>query len=528
MSLIDFSSNYRSRTGADIISSESFSYLGGVCVKEVILRRNQICIIQGGSISRMKYKNCLQKLDVSRNNIYGDAQTAFEIFKLSALKILDFSKQEPTALGPYSKIENESFNSEDSKYSLSYSVVLPPSLERLYASGLSIRSTPLANVNFKFGSHVVYVDVNWTPFSNCDGVITGLDNLQFFGMSGFNCKILNPKMISSFKNLQELQSRNANLNIGLQHDVSGIFLKDNWIKNLSYINLENNKIIGFDETVTNELDDLESRIKGNLKIRLDRNLLQCNCKSLSFIKWLFKTKIKLDNGGNYSCGYIDGSKKTTAYALQNIDELTKQCASKFWLITSVCLTLLLIIIICISSIVFKYRITLQYWYLVIRRRYKIYSKLDEQSEYKYSAFVAYHNDNYRWVCGPLTSFLEGEKKLSLCLHDRDFALGSLIVDNIFEAISQSKKVILIVGKSFLKSTWCEYELDMARMRMFRENKDILIVILVEKILPEDMPKSLLRIWNNVTCIEAEEYVSEENTPQFQHLFWKRLYQSIIA
>ncbi|CAG2191191.1 unnamed protein product [Mytilus edulis] len=173
MSLIDFHQIYRSRTGADIISSESFSYLGGVCVKEVILRRNQICIIQGGSISRMKYKNCLQKLDVSRNNIYGDAQTAFEIFKLSALKILDFSKQEPTALGPYSKIENESFNSEDSKYSLSYSVVLPPSLERLYASGLSIRSTPLANVNFKFGSHVVYVDVNWTPFSNCDGVITG-------------------------------------------------------------------------------------------------------------------------------------------------------------------------------------------------------------------------------------------------------------------------------------------------------------------------------------------------------------------
>ncbi|CAG2233907.1 unnamed protein product [Mytilus edulis] len=574
MSLIDFSSNYRSRTGADIISSESFSYLGGVCVKEVILSRNQICIIRGGSISRMKYKNCLQKFDVSQNNIYGDAQTLFEIFKLSALKVLDFSKQEPTAQGPYSKIKNEILNTEDSKYSLSYSLVLPPRLERLYASGLSIRSSPLANINFKCGSHVVYVDVNWTPFSNCDGVITGLDNLQFFGMSGFNCKILNPKMISSFKNLQELQSRNANLNIGLQHDVSGIFLKgleklrildfagnglenlnpkllcsqynslysvdlsnnnfDDFpfkiteFKNLSYINLENNKINGFDEKVTNDLDELERRIKGNLKIRLDRNLLQCNCKSLNFIKWLFKTKIQLDKGGNYSCGYIDGSKKTTAYALQNIDGLTKQCVSKFWLITSICLTLLLIIIIIISSIVFKYRITLQYWYLVIRRKYKIYSKLDEQSDYKYSAFVAYHNDNYRWVCGPLTSFLEGEKKLSLCLHDRDFALGSLIVDNIFEAISQSKKVILIVGKSFLKSTWCEYELDMARMRMFRENKDILIVILVEKIPPEDMPKSLLRIWNNVTCIEAEEYVFEENTPQFQHLFWERLYQSIIA
>ncbi|CAC5388795.1 unnamed protein product [Mytilus coruscus] len=564
MSLIDFSSNYRSRTGADIISRDAFSYLGDVCVEEVILSRNQICIIQGGSISMMKYKNCLKRFDVSRNNIYGDTQTAFEIFKLSVLKDIDISKQEPTALGPYSGNKSEGYNSDDLMNSISYTIVLPPSLERIYASGLSIRSTPLANVNFKFGSHIVYVDVNWTPFSNCDGILTGLDNLQFFGMSGFNCKILNPKLISSFKNLQELQSRNANLNIGLQHDASGIFLKgleklrtidfsgnglenlnpkllrsqynslnsvdlsnnnfDDFpftiteFKNLSCINLENNKIIGLDEKIMKDLDELDSRIEGNLKIRLDHNLLQCNCKSLDFIKWLFKTKIQLDNGGNYSCGYIDGSKKTTAYALQNIDELTKQCVSKFWLIASVCLTLLLIIIIIISSIVFKYRITLQYWYLVIRRKYRMYSKLDEQSDYKYSAFVAYHNDNYKWVCGPLTTFLESEKKLSLCLHDRDFALGSLIVDNIFDAISQSKKVILIVGKSFLKSTWCEYELDMARMRMFRENKDILIVILVEKILPEDMPKSLLRIWNNVTCLEADEYVSEENTPQFQHLF----------
>jgi hypothetical protein len=36
------------------------------------------------------------------------------------------------------------------------------------------------------------------------------------------------------------------------------------------------------------------------------------------------------------------------------------------------------------------------------------------------------------------SFLEEQKKLTLCLHDRDFVPGLLIVDNIFESISQSR------------------------------------------------------------------------------------------
>jgi hypothetical protein len=62
-----------------------------------------------------------------------------------------------------------------------------------------------------------------------------------------------------------------------------------------------------------------------------------------------------------------------------------------------------------------------------------YSKLnDELENYKYNAFIAYHHDNYKWACGPLVTFLEEQKKLTLCLHDRDFVPGLLIVDNIFE------------------------------------------------------------------------------------------------
>jgi hypothetical protein len=75
------------------------------------------------------------------------------------------------------------------------------------------------------------------------------------------------------------------------------------------------------------------------------NAIQCNCQTLKFLKWLFETHVTLDNNGNYSCIYIDGSRKTTSYVYQNTHLLTVECASTFWLIFSVCMTALLIFII---------------------------------------------------------------------------------------------------------------------------------------------------------------------------------------
>jgi hypothetical protein len=79
----------------------------------------------------------------------------------------------------------------------------------------------------------------------------------------------------------------------------------------------------------------------------------------------------------------------------------------------------------------------------MRRKFRLYSKLNDELE----NYIAYHHDNYKWACGPLLTFLEEQKKLTLCLHDRDFVPGLLIVDNIFESISQVGRYIqcIIVG-----------------------------------------------------------------------------------
>ena len=613
MTLIDFSRNYRTRTGPDVLTPEHFSIIGQICVKEIDMSKNQISIIRFGSISRIKYKHCLEVLNMSQNIIYGDLGTALELYKLTNLKVIDISGQDPVGeiYGTSNSSSKDSLEiSNISKHiqilrstssmsrilstivtnashgpmsttlkanvnTVTYVFPLPPNIQYIYAQRITMKSTDLANVNFTFGRHLKLVDLDWTSFRNCNGKFNGIDNIEIFRMSGFNCADINLNMMHSFKQLRSLESKAANLGLGLEKDVSGQFLEGlNLLENIDFsgnmfsslhenlfrsqyhslvtLSLSDNKLTDFPINIskfsklvyidvsknrirylqpgtTKELDAANTKLSSKLNLRLSGNIFECNCMSLQFIQWTQQTHISLDNKGNYSCVYIDGSTKSTVYAYQHIDMLKSNCMSNVWLVFSLSLSGSVIIIIVGSFIAFKYRITLQYWYLNIRRKYRHYSRLDGDSkEYKYSAFVAYHNSDYKWVCGPLCSYLEKDRNHLLCLHHRDFVPGSFIADNICEAISQSRKIILVISKQFLESYWCEFELEMARMQMFHESRDMLIVIFLQKISKHEMPKSLLRLWNKVTCLEIKDATDISNlNGNEDSLFWKRLFEALL-
>ncbi|CAC5395975.1 unnamed protein product [Mytilus coruscus] len=584
VSEIDLSYNYRAHTGSDILTPKHFTILGQICVKSLILAKNQISIIRSGSFSAIKYKNCLEHLDIARNNIYGDIGTGLEFFQLTGLKTIDVSQQDPLSprnVGLFSSnVKSWIFPAQNmtkvfKRENTIFTFPLPPNLEEVYAERLVMPPSPLVNINFTLGRKLRVLDFNWTPFSSCTKLIHGIDNLEILKISGFNCSLIDLSFFQSFKKLKILESRSANLGRGLLEDKDGKILKGlselqqidfsanqfkylnplmfrsqyksllklilsnnilteinlNFSKfsKLNYIDLSGNRIRYLESGTTKELDKLNIKSSDDLELLLQGNIFECNCDSLHFIEWLHFTNVTLDNGGNYSCRYFDGSYITTKFAFNNLHALKTKCVSKVWLIFSVIFSVLLIMMIIASGVAYKYRITLQYWYLTIRRKYRHYSKLDgESKEYRYSAFVAYHHADYKWVCGPLSSFLEKEKEQSLCLHHRDFLPGNLIADNIVEAVSQSRKIILVISETFLKSSWCEFELDMARMQMFQKSRDMLIVVLIQNIPAKSMPKSLLRIWNKVTCLEAYDSELLIGNDNFEHLFWKRLYEAVLV
>ena len=68
---------------------------------------------------------------------------------------------------------------------------------------------------------------------------------------------------------------------------------------------------------------------------------------------------------------------------------------------------------------------------------------------------------------------------------------------------------------------------MARMHMFQQNREMLIVIILEDMSIRRMPARLQQIWGSITCLEADDIVRGCSNPDSSHTFWKRLNQALL-
>ncbi|XP_057584290.1 toll-like receptor 2 [Hippopotamus amphibius kiboko] len=123
----------------------------------------------------------------------------------------------------------------------------------------------------------------------------------------------------------------------------------------------------------------------------------------------------------------------------------------------------------------------------------------------YDAFVSYSERDSYWVEDLMVQELEHfDPPFKLCLHKRDFIPGKWIIDNIIDSIEKSHKTIFVLSENFVKSEWCKYELDFSHFRLFDENNDAVILILLEPIERKAIPQrfcKLRKIMNTKTYLE---------------------------
>ncbi|NXY31093.1 TLR22 protein, partial [Pomatorhinus ruficollis] len=138
----------------------------------------------------------------------------------------------------------------------------------------------------------------------------------------------------------------------------------------------------------------------------------------------------------------------------------------------------------------------------------------------YDAFVSYSENDSDWVENTMVRELEQAcPPFRLCLHKRDFVPGKWIVDNIIDSIEKSRKTLFVLSEHFVQSEWCKYELDFSHFRLFDENNDAAILILLEPIQSNAIPKrfcKLRKIMNTKTYLEWP--AGEEQ----QQVFWFNL------
>jgi hypothetical protein len=119
------------------------------------------------------------------------------------------------------------------------------------------------------------------------------------------------------------------------------------------MDLRNNKIHILTQVEIEDIENLNKKIHSKLHLFLNGNPILCNCDSLHFIEWIFSTTVLFDREGNYSSLYTDGSCKTTRQVFEQIEDM-----SQLWLILGVTFSLVFILVIILSSVANRYRVSL--------------------------------------------------------------------------------------------------------------------------------------------------------------------------
>ncbi len=116
-------------------------------------------------------------------------------------------------------------------------------------------------------------------------------------------------------------------------------------------------------------------------------------------------------------------------------------------------------IITISTLSYRFRYYIKYYLLVLRLRQQKLNRLLNNKHFAFDAFISCERKDAFWVKNYLLPQLENEQTgLKFCVAQRDFLVGSTIIDNIMGCINSSRKTVVVLSENFFKSGWCMEEL----------------------------------------------------------------------
>ncbi|XP_043852538.1 toll-like receptor 8 [Dromiciops gliroides] len=168
------------------------------------------------------------------------------------------------------------------------------------------------------------------------------------------------------------------------------------------------------------------------------------------------------------------------------------------------------------------------WYIyhLCSAKIKGYKSISTSQTF-YDAFIAYDTKDTcvtDWVINELRFQLEEseEKKVLLCLEERDWDPGIAIIDNLMQSINQSKKTIFVLTKKYAKNWNFKTAFYLALQRLMDDNMDVIIFILLEPVLQHSQYLRLRR------RICKSSVLKWPDNPKAEDLFWQSLKNVVLT
>ncbi|KAB5587122.1 hypothetical protein PHYPO_G00009290 [Pangasianodon hypophthalmus] len=264
---------------------------------------------------------------------------------------------------------------------------------------------------------------------------------------------------------------------------------------------------------------------------LDRVDFRCDCETAWFLEWAQSTRAQVINLQQQQCVWH-------YQKLNLLSTMEKLCQTD---VQYLCYlgTVNIISLLLLSALSYRFA----YWPCVVfifrlrgyierqfgkgwrrRRQRRRGDGLEAEEDMKYDAFVSFSSRDEAWVLGELAPRLEeqGQPRLRLCLHSRDFEVGKGIVDNIAESIYSSRRTVCVLSRQYLRSDWCSLEMRVATHRLLEEQKHRLILIFLEHISPFEL-NTFHRL---AKLVKSRTYLDWPQEEGERIHFWERLRRNI--
>ncbi|XP_064616600.1 toll-like receptor 4 [Liolophura sinensis] len=565
-----------------VVTKEDVQYITNTNLEELHLDNNTIGQLEEGVIQLLPLS--IKVLRASWNNLQTNVRQMLHLLRLKSITEIDASYQEVqsrAAFGRTPKVDrkihfsetsaelrkirpNTSRNKNTTGNHVYFGIILPPNLWLVNISDTYKLRFAIPYLEFT-SSSLSHLNAANNLLEEWVGPVKGSETLRHLDLTGNNCYKVSETFFAyatnletlligknrlgkdfsenTFHNLTKLNRLDINHNqletvgrslfsrlTNLTYlNLSGNYLS-NWRANISglvklrNLDLSNNKLKAFPLSLCRDLDTIQQFTP--IQVDTQRNKLQCICDTEYFIEWLTQTKVDIRNLNSTSCTLENGTVVSLSGSTSILNHLQRHCRSYTVLIGGLCACLALFLIAVLVGIVRRHRWKLRYlFYMATNWRKRTgYQRLDtvDQNPFGYDAFVSYEDSDRTFIREQVIPRLERDAGLKLCIDKRDFIPGLYVTDNILHAIQNSRKTVIFLSRKFLKSKWCVYEMNMAWMEGIHSGRDVLVMVLTEKIPTSQLSADIVDVIHNQTYIEMT------NNRYGEALFWERLASAIKA
>ena len=315
-----------------------------------------------------------------------------------------------------------------------------------------------------------------------------------------------------------------------------------YMENVTALYLTHNKIQVLNESTvkrfrrievlfidSNKLTDLPKNIEdvNFTTLALHHNFFKCDCRTIWMKHWLTRKQSQILDIENVLCNSEGNTQGKAIYTLSNEefvckknneDILTTQSISKDKTFKIIALTLggVLVLTFIAFTLAYKYRGEMKVL-MYTHFNWHPFDRVDDSDPRKiYDAFVSYSGSDHQWVVNTLQERLEQhDPPYKLCIHHRDFVVGAPIQENILNSVDQSKRMLMVLSSSFLKSEWCLLEFRAAHHKVLEDRMNYLIIILFDDVNMEELDDEMK------LYMRTNTYLSVGNK-----WFWEKLYYAM--